>query len=162
MEIEIQKISETAKKKEAENKKFFTSLKKKHPKNLDNTVQQLHENIFEKINCLDCANCCKSISPILRDKDIERISKHLKIRPSDFTEKYLMIDHENDYVFRNQPCPFLLPDNYCIIYEVRPKACAEYPHTSQPNFINRLNLTIKNSFYCPAISEIIEELKKFY
>jgi uncharacterized protein len=150
----------SAKRSEAVNKKFFADIKKRHPKNLDRIVQNIHEKVFTNINCLDCANCCKSISPILRDKDIERISRHLKIRPAVFTEKFLMIDKDNDFVFQIQPCPFLLPDNYCNIYSVRPKACSEYPHTSQPNFITRLDLTVKNSFYCPAVVQIIEKLKK--
>jgi len=149
-----------AKRSETANRKFFAQLKKKRPKNLDVLVLKIHEDVFAKINCLDCANCCKSISPILRDKDIERLSRHLKIRPSEFTEKYLVLDKDNDYVFHTQPCPFLMPDNYCSVYDVRPKACSEYPHTCQSNFISRLDLTIKNSFYCPGIIEIIEELKK--
>lgn len=150
----------TAKRSEAANIKFFAQLKKKHPKNLDMLVQEIHHNVFSEMNCLDCANCCKSISPILRDRDIERISKHLKIRPSDFTKKYLVLDKDKDYVFHTQPCPFLLPDNYCSIYDARPKACAEYPHTNQPVFSKRLDLAIKNSLYCPAVMQIIEGLKK--
>lgn len=159
--MHLPELTQLAKHSEAENKKFFSSLKKKHPKHLDRIVQDFHNNVFSKINCLDCANCCKSISPIIRDKDIERISKHLRIRPSEFTKKHLELDKENDYVFRTQSCPFLMPDNYCMIYDVRPKACAEYPHTNQPDFIKRLDLTIKNSFYCPAVFETINLLKKF-
>jgi uncharacterized protein len=158
--MNISELYQSAKRSEAANKKIFANLKKKHPKNLDTIVQEIHNKVFSTIDCLECANCCKCISPIIRDKDIERISKHLKIRPSEFTEKYLVLDKDNDYVFRSQPCPCLMPDNYCMIYDTRPKACAEYPHTSQPNFISRLDLTIRNSLYCPAVTEIIDELKK--
>lgn len=158
--MHLSELPQLAKHTEAENKKFFASLKKKHQKHLDDLVKEIHNKVFQKINCLDCANCCKSISPILSDKDIDRISRYLKLRSSEFAEKYCLLDKDNDYVFRIQPCPFLLPDNHCHIYNVRPKACAEYPHIIQPRFIKRLDLTIKNSFYCPAVVEIIDDLKK--
>ncbi|MFP4023918.1 MAG: YkgJ family cysteine cluster protein [Thiohalospira sp.] len=143
-----------------ENKTFFTRLKKKKPKNLDKIVHKLHDEVFQEINCLDCANCCKSISPTLYNKDIERLAKHLKIKPSQFVEQYLYIDSEGDYVFKQTPCPFLLPDNYCMVYENRPKACREYPHTDRTRFYQILNLTLKNSQVCPAVFELIERLKK--
>ncbi|HKL07537.1 MAG TPA: YkgJ family cysteine cluster protein [Bacteroidales bacterium] len=143
-----------------ENKIFFARLKKKKPKKLDKTVHELHDEVFQEIDCLDCANCCKSISPTLYDKDIERLSKNLKIKPSQFLEEYLYLDDEGDYVFKQTPCPFLLPDNYCQVYESRPKACREYPHTDRSRFYQLLNLTLKNSLICPAVFELIERLKQ--
>jgi hypothetical protein len=160
MQIILSELPDLAKRSEAINKKIFSRLKKKPPKNLDLSIKEIHEEVFLKIDCLECANCCKSISPIVSDKDIERITKFLKVKPSAFTEKYLHLDEDNDYVFNSTPCPFLDESNYCKIYDVRPKACSEYPHTSQPKFINRLNLTIKNSFYCPAVFTIVEKLKE--
>ena len=143
-----------------ENKTFFARLKKRKPKNLDKIVHELHHEVFQEIDCLDCANCCKSISPTLYHKDIDRLSKQLKIKPSQFVEEYLYLDDEGDYVFKQTPCPFLLSDNYCIVYENRPKACREYPHTDRSRFYQILNLTLKNSLICPAVFEIIEILKK--
>jgi Fe-S-cluster containining protein len=150
------------KNKESENKKFLEKLKRTRPRDLDDVVHTIHTDIFQKTDCLTCANCCKSISPMITDKDIERIAKHLKMRPSLFTEKYLHLDQENDYVFNSAPCPFLMKDNYCSIYDVRPKACREYPHTDSKNFYKLLYLTLKNTLVCPAVFEIVEELKKKY
>jgi uncharacterized protein len=142
-----------------ETKSFFTKLRKKKPKNLDKIVHELHNEVFQDIDCLDCANCCKSISPTLYDKDVERLAKHFKMKPSQFINKYLFIDDEGDYVFKQSPCPFLLPDNYCMAYESRPKACREYPHTDRKRFYQILNLTLKNTEICPAVFEVVEELK---
>ena len=50
-----------------------------------------------------------------------------KIKPSDFTDKYLKIDEDFDYILKKVPCEFLLKDNSCSIYDFRPKACREYP-----------------------------------
>jgi len=143
-------------------KKTIARLKKSKPKDLDNIAKKCHDTVFESINCLDCANCCKSISPMITDKDIARIAKHLKMRPSVLTEKYLHLDNENDYVFNESPCPFLGSDNYCSIYQARPKACAEYPHTDRKHFVQILDLTLKNTFVCPAAYKVVEMLKEEY
>ncbi len=139
---------------------LFKKLKKKKPKNLDDVVQQLHAEAFEQFDCLTCANCCSTISPIVTDKDIERLAKQLKMKAVDFIGQYLYRDEDNDYVFKETPCPFLLPDNYCMVYEQRPKACREYPHTDRKRFVQILNLTHKNCEVCPVVYCITEELVK--
>ena len=143
-----------------DNSVLFRKLKRKKPPDLDLTVKRLHRQVFEKIDCLECANCCKTISPILIDKDIQRISKKLKIKLSEFADYYLKEDVEGDFVFKESPCPFLMSDNYCSIYEVRPRACREYPHTDRKRFFQILDLTLKNTYVCPAVLEIVAELKK--
>lgn len=157
--MDIQKLPALARNNEAENKKFSSKLKKSQPKNLDNIVQQIHEEIFQDIDCLTCANCCKTTSPVFYQKDIERLAKHFRIRPSLFIEKYLHIDEDDDYVFNAAPCPFLGQDNYCSVYDHRPLACKEYPHTNRKRFHQLLNLTLKNIPICPAVYEIVEKLK---
>jgi len=157
--IDLKRLKTLASRDEAETKKFFSRLGAKRVKELDEPITELHEQVFKEINCLECANCCKSISPIIFDKDIERMSKHLRMKSSAFIEKYLMIDSDKDYVFQDTPCPFLFPDNYCMVYEVRPKSCREYPHTNRKRFYQIISLTIKNTHYCPAVYEIISRLK---
>ena len=139
---------------------FLEKLKKKNPNNLDDFVHDLHIDAFAHFSCLDCANCCKTIGPRLTDKDIDRLAKHLKMKPSDFMEQYVVTDEDGDFVFKYHPCPFLLPDNYCMVYENRPKACREYPHTDRKRFYQILNLSHKNCETCPVVYEIFEEVKK--
>ena len=100
------------------NKAFLEKLRRRKPKDLDENVHALHHEVFSHIDCLECANCCKTTSPIVIDRDIDRIAKHLKKKPSDVIEAFLLLDGDHDYVFRETPCPFLMPDNYCLIYEV--------------------------------------------
>lgn len=155
---QLPKLAEQAKK---ENKKYFLNLKKRTPKNLDYVMHELHTNEFEKTDCLDCGNCCKTTSPIFTDKDIERISKHFKMKVVDFTQQYLQRDADNFMVLKTAPCSFLdESDNTCSIYDVRPKACSEYPHTDRRKFIQITDLTIANTFICPAAYNIVENLKK--
>ena len=156
----INQLPKLAKDKHNENKKFFTKLKKKPPKNLDYLMQDLHDEEFGKTDCLQCANCCKTTGPLFTDKDINRIAKHFRMKPQQFIEQYLRIDEDNDYVLQSVPCIFLGADNYCSIYDVRPKACREFPHTDRKKFQQISNLTLKNVAICPAAYNIVEAMKQ--
>lgn len=159
--IEILKdLPGKAKEKHAENKKYFAKLRKKPPKQIDYIMQELHEEEFERTDCLHCANCCKTTGPLFTNADVERIAKHLRQKPQQFIAKYLRVDEDNDYVLQQVPCSFLGTDNYCSIYEVRPKACREFPHTNRKKFHQISNLTLKNVAICPAAFNIVEEMKK--
>ncbi|WP_396632066.1 YkgJ family cysteine cluster protein [Maribacter sp. R86514] len=156
----LRELPQKAKEKYNENKKFFVKLRKKPPKNLDYIMQELHEAEFERTDCLTCANCCKTTGPLFTNADVERISKSFRMKPQKFIETYLRIDEENDYVLQQTPCTFLGADNYCSIYDVRPKACREFPHTDRKKFQQISNLTLKNVAICPAAYNIVEEMKK--
>ncbi len=149
-----------AKEKRAENLKFFRRLKKKAPKKLDYLMQELHEAEFQETDCLQCANCCKTTGPLFTNADIGRISKHLRLKQQQFIGTYLRIDEDNDHVLQQVPCAFLGNDNICSIYEVRPKACREFPHTDRKKFHQISNLTMKNVSICPAAFNIVEKMKK--
>ena len=156
----LKNLPKFAKDKNNENKKFFGKLKSKPPKNLDYVMEELHVAEFKKTDCLKCANCCKTTGPLFTDKDVERIAKYFKMKTQQFIDKYLRIDEDADYVLQGVPCTFLGADNYCSIYEVRPKACREFPHTDRKKFQQISNLTLKNVAICPAAYNIVEEMKR--
>ena len=156
----INNLPKLAKDKNKENKTFFKKLKKKPPKQLDYVMQEIHDEEFEKTDCLKCGNCCKTTGPLFTDKDIERISKHLKLKTHQFISQYLRLDDDNFYVLQGVPCTFLGEDNYCAIYNVRPKACREFPHTNRKKFYQIADLTLENVAICPAAYNIVEEMKK--
>lgn len=137
-------------------KKLAQKLKKEPAKKLDEKFHEKHYEVFEEIDCLDCANCCKTTSPIFRDVDIKRLSSHLKMQEVDFINQYLELDNEHDYVLKSSPCVFLQDDNKCSVYEYRPLACREYPHTNRKKMHQILPLTRKNTEVCPAVSRIFE------
>jgi Fe-S-cluster containining protein len=155
---QLPKLAEEAKK---ESQKYFARLKKRTPKRLDYLMQELHDEEFKKTDCLTCANCCKTTSPIFTNIDVDRISKRLKMKSTAFTAQYLLRDEDDFLVLKTAPCSFLdVSDNTCTIYDVRPKACAEYPHTNRKKFIGITDLTIDNTTVCPAAYNIVETLKK--
>lgn len=135
-------------------KTAFQRLKRKRPKNLDATFHLQHELAFEEIDCLKCANCCKTTSPIFRDVDVNRIAKKFKMSAENFERQYLKRDEEGDLVLKSSPCTFLNEDNTCFIYDIRPQACREYPHTNRKRMHQILDLTAKNALICPAVSRI--------
>ena len=156
---QLNELTKLSKDTHIESKKYFVKLKNKPPKNLDYVMQDLHDAEFKKTNCLDCANCCKTTGPLFTSADIERISKHLKQKPQQFIDKYLKIDEDKDYVLQQLPCDFLDKDNSCFIYDVRPKACREFPHTDRKKFNQITDLTLINVAICPAAFNIVEKMK---
>lgn len=125
---------------------------------VDKQIHQLHDEAFEKIDCLKCANCCKTTGPRLTGKDISRIAKSKGMKAMGFIDQFLKVDEEYDYIFKSMPCVFLADDHYCNIYDDRPKACQGYPHTDRVNQLGILALTEKNAQICPAVAYIFKEL----
>jgi len=129
------------------------------PRNLDQWFEEQHEDIFEKTDCLTCGNCCRTTSPMLFEKDIERLSSALRMREKDFVQSYLFLDTDGIYAMKSTPCPFLGDDNACSVYDDRPKACREFPHTNHRKMHTHLHLIPKNVLICPAVYEIAERIK---
>ena len=133
-------------------------LKQRPPRNLDEQFEKLHNQAFKKIDCLDCGNCCKTTSPMLFEKDIERLSARFKMKPGDFVSQYLVLDTDDIYCLKTTPCPFLDADNSCSVYEDRPKACREFPHTNHRKMHIHLAVAHHNIEICPAVYAIVEQL----
>jgi len=148
-------------KKSAEHQKQYKNFLQKADKNkVLKQLPVLHEEAFEKIDCLKCANCCKKYSPRFKTPDIKRISRLLKLKEGDFIETYLKVDEDGDYVAKSTPCPFLGSDNYCSIYDNRPSDCHRFPYTDEDVIIKRQPLTLKNSSFCPIVYYVLEGLIK--
>ena len=141
-------------------KKYKQFLQRADKNKVLKALPALHQEAFAKINCLDCAACCKNYSPRFKTPDIKRISKHLQLKESDLIEKYLRLDEDGDYVVKSTPCPFLGSDNYCSIYAVRPSDCERFPYTDEDVFIKRQNLTLKNATFCPIVDYVLDKLIK--
>ena len=158
-EIDIEYYHQLALQKQKEHRKVLANLKKKPPKNLDKIAQQIHEEVFAEIDCTACANCCKTLGPDFKEADITRIAKYFKMKLPAFEAEFLQVDEDGDKVFKSMPCPFLGGDNLCSIYDVRPKACREFPHTDRKKIHQINHLTIKNTLTCPAAYLFVEKLK---
>lgn len=146
-------------KKSAEHQKQYKQFLNRADKNaVLKKLPDLHDAAFEKIDCLNCAACCKNYSPRFKTPDIKRISKYLKMRESVFIETYLTLDNDGDYVGKSKPCAFLGEDNACSIYDQRPSDCSRFPYTDEDVILKRPVITLKNSSFCPIVYYVMEGL----
>ncbi len=142
----------------ANQKKYKKWLQRVQRNKVIKQLPDLHEEAFQHIDCLTCAQCCKNYSPRFKTPDIKRISKQLKMKESMFIDTYLTLDVEGDYVVKQTPCPFLGADNACSIYDIRPSNCARFPYTDEDVLLKRINITLKNAEFCPAVFYVLEKL----
>ena len=125
----------------------------------ERNAAQLHKEVFAEADCLQCANCCRTTPALVTRSDAKRIAKYLGIPPKTFIKKFLLEDTNGELMIQKVPCTFLQENNTCEIYEVRPQACREYPHTNQSGFKRRAKMNANNTIVCPATYEIIQRLK---
>lgn len=161
MQQDYQKILERSRSRKTQYQKLAVQLRgKKNQHAVDLLVNEAHEEAFEKIDCLSCANCCKTTGPLWTRKDIERVAASKQMKPAAFMEKYLRVDEDQDYVLKQLPCTFLGQDHYCSIYEQRPEACRDYPHTHRRQMKNIMKETVQNAVICPAVGLIFERIQE--
>jgi Fe-S-cluster containining protein len=164
MEIvtDLQKIATLAKAKDEENWYFRTYLKNLDMdiEEIDKIVHKINNEISSKIDCTKCSNCCRKIRPVLDEADVAKFSKGLNIEESEFKDKFVVQDEEeeNKYNFNNLPCPFL-KEGICANYQNRPKDCESYPHLHKEEFVFRLSNVIYQYDICPIVFNVYEILK---
>ena len=138
---------------------FLRTLKMNNERAVDRAARELHDEAFSIIDCIQCSNGCKTVSPMFNDEDIDRIAQHLKTTEAEFKATYLEPDEVGDLFLKSVPCRFLADDGRCTIYEIRPKDCAEYPHTQKKEFTSRTHLHADNTLVCAAVFWIVDQLR---
>jgi uncharacterized protein len=155
----IQYMKDTNRKKKKKLTTFLRGLTHRKVRGLDSLAKALNKEAFKKIDCLKCANCCKTMSPTYKKEDVKRISKHIGMSFQQYYDKYLYKDDSGDYMNKKTPCQFLRKDNKCSIYPVRPKDCSGFPHTHLRDFKLFIAGThIQNISYCPATLNVVERM----
>jgi len=158
-------IGKLAEKKDDENWEFRCFLKAAYieTNELDDIVHKLYEKVAAQINCQECGNCCRSALPVLKTKDITKLSAYLSLPVDELKKRYLVKDErEGGYVFPNTPCPFFndnKDDCACSVYSARPGNCSSYPHLHKKDFSSRLIGIVSNCYICPIVYNVYELLK---
>ncbi|HEY4967658.1 MAG TPA: YkgJ family cysteine cluster protein [Puia sp.] len=136
---------------------FLFRMERKAPGNLHLITMEASKLAWAKTDCMDCSNCCKTMSPTYSRRDITRISKFLGMTRKTFTDKWLYKDQEGDWINKNQPCQFLdQKTNLCGIYEVRPRDCAGFPYHSTKKIRDYGHMYRQNVEFCPATNRLVE------
>ncbi len=140
-------------------KGFLTRLGKNPPRTLDIIAAEVDREVWTEIDCLSCANCCKTMSPTYTFADLKRISAHLGMSIKEFKAKWLYLDKNGDWMNVNTPCQFLdLTTNMCSIYEYRPADCAGFPHLAKRKMKEYIHVHQQNIEYCPATYRMVEKM----
>ncbi|MDF2191818.1 YkgJ family cysteine cluster protein [Paraflavitalea sp. CAU 1676] len=140
-------------------RRFLTKLEKNPPRKLDQMAVETDVEVWKEMDCLACANCCKTMSPTFTQVDIKRIATHLNMGAEEFKKKWLYKDRNGDWINKSQPCQFLnLEDNKCSIYEVRPKDCSGFPHHTKRRMVDYMHVFKQNVEYCPATYKLVEKM----
>lgn len=155
-------VRQYARRKEGENFRFRTYVKFRvnlEDESLDSVVRETTDEVWSHIDCLACANCCKTLQPVLDLDDIQRLAKRLGISAKKFEQQYVARAPGGDWVIKRAPCPFL-DGNACSVYEDRPKACKDYPYLHSEGFRQRMLNAIENAASCPIVYNTMEQLKR--
>lgn len=158
--MDLKKFKKKVEKKKDKLQKFLKKLDKIVPEDMPNLVQEEDAAVWQDVSCLECANCCKTMTPTYTAKDLKRISAHFNMTPKEFKEKWLYKDESGDWMNVSTPCQFLDDKNMCTIYDIRPEDCAEFPHHNKKPF-DQYNDTFSNNVqHCPATFELVNRLRK--
>lgn len=158
--MDLKKFAKKADKKKGNLIKFLNKLDEIVPENMQELVAEVDKTVWKDIDCLECANCCKTMTPTYTPKDIKRIAGHFGMKPKEFKAKWLYKDESGDWMNTATPCQFLGSDNKCYIYEIRPDDCAGFPHHNKKRFDLYNDTYIGNVPRCPATFELVSRLKK--
>ncbi len=158
----LKKFKKELKEKKKPYKKFLKKFDEFYVADIEKMTAPIEKETWAKVDCLDCGNCCKKMTPTFTPTDVKRISAHLKMTQKAFKEKWLDVDEDNgDIVNKSTPCQFLdLEDNKCSIYEVRPSDCAGFPHFDKKDFGDYNHVYAQNLSFCPATMHFVGKLRK--
>ena len=141
-------------------RRFLTAVQEQPPKGLKVLTAKLESEVWNEVDCLSCANCCKKMTPTFNNTDVKRIAAHFGQTPGEFRAKWLVKEKGNkgDWLNRSQPCQFLnLKNNKCTIYEIRPADCVGFPHLPR-KLKDYAHVHKQNLEYCPATYKLVEKM----
>ena len=149
-----------------ERKRPENELFRRHMKSrdrYDRALRRIAEEIEERIDCLACANCCRVATVTITERDVERLARALRIKPSRFLAEYTTQSEEEGRILRRDEqagCVFL-NGNECIVYDDRPDTCQKFPHLvrGSGSIASRMWQFIDRACYCPIVYNSLEAFK---
>jgi Fe-S-cluster containining protein len=158
--VQIQRLGE---KKLKENEMFRRHMKAHYFP--ERQFRHVAEEIESEMDCRACANCCKVAETNITERDVERLAKALKLKPSQVVDRYttMSVQDEDEVILRrtDSGCIFL-DGNDCTIYDSRPDTCRDFPHLIRGagSIQSRMWQMIDRATYCPIVYNSLEEYKK--
>lgn len=139
---------------------FLSKLAKRPPANLSKLRKEAEKHAWEKVNCVECGNCCMTMTPTWKKSEVKRLADRLGMTYAEFYDKWLYTEEETgDIMNRSTPCQFFdTKKGLCKVYELRPHDCATFPHLYRKDFEDQVETYTANLHRCPATLEATEYL----
>jgi Fe-S-cluster containining protein len=155
--VQIRRLGEQ---KRGENERLRKHLKRHSM--AERRIRRLAEEIEEQFDCLQCANCCRVATVRLSERDVARLAKHMRLSPAAFVRDYAETGEEGLILRRTEQGCIFLDGTHCLIYEVRPGICEDFPHTvrGDGSFISRMWDFTDRACYCPIVYNTLETIKE--
>lgn len=148
-------------KKREENERFRRHMKAHD--HSDRILRRIAEGVEEQIDCTECGNCCKVATARVSERDVERLARHLRIKPERFLADYTMDGGEEGTILRRTEgdgCVFL-EGTACTVYDARPETCQRFPHVVRGtgSIVSRMWQFADRACYCPIVYNSLEAFK---
>lgn len=127
--------------------------------------QHIAVEVQRHVDCTACANCCRQTVVAVPPEEIAAIARYLGIDTDLAVRQYTTPDPENSQrrVLRNErdACVFL-DEDLCMVYDVRPAACRQFPHVTEHchSLGGRLSSLCRRAEICPIVFEAFEVYKE--
>jgi len=149
-------------KKREENLRFRKHMKSRD--HSDRILRRIAQGVEDQIDCLQCANCCRVATAKVNERDVDRLSKYLGIKPARFLAEFTVKSEEEGVVLRRDEktgCVFL-NGNECTVYEARPESCQKFPNVVRGNgsIASRMWEFVDRACYCPIVYNSLEAFKE--
>ena len=79
MQVNLRSFKQRVRHNQRSFRRFLTKIEKNPPRHLDKIAEAIDAEVWQEVDCLSCANCCKTMSPTFNNKDIKRIAAHLEM-----------------------------------------------------------------------------------
>ena len=127
--------------------------------------QEIASRVQREIDCTACANCCRQTVVGVGPAEIGAIAGYLGMDEDLAMHRYTRPDPEDSQarVLKNEhnACVFL-DGNLCTIYDVRPRACRDFPHVAPHchSLGGRLSSLCRKAEICPIVYNAFEQYKE--
>ncbi len=158
LSLDLSYIKAQAKKNEPETHAFAKFLRQFPSSTLDPLVASLSDEIEPKIDCKQCANCCKSLYAAALEHELPALAHAKGTSVESFKETFVK-PYKDAYYFTTQPCP-MLRENVCSVYDVRPVCCRTFPNLKGEHFKYRFHTVMEKYSICPIVFNVVERLKE--
>jgi Fe-S-cluster containining protein len=156
--VQIRRMGEQ---KRDENSRFRVHIKSHNF--VERQFRHAAEKIEDEIDCRACGECCRVGEVEVKERDVEKLARFLRISVQQFLDQYTMQGEDHALILRRTDeagCIFL-SGNDCSVYEARPSTCERFPHLirGHGSLQSRMWQFVDRATYCPIVFNWMETVK---